>query len=157
MKIFLTLLTSLFLFFSCSTDDDICTDGEGTPQVKIKFKTFATGKPRTLDSVFVAVDYGAGPVAVVQNTVATDSLMLPLRVEDVPFTDIYVATSSTGNLSQIRLNYTTTSEYVSPACGIRRLYTGLSATLQAPNPVLAVDTAQNEIVNESKTHLFLLF
>ncbi len=157
MKMFLSLLTSLLLLMSCSTDDDICTDGEGTPRVKIKFKTFATGKPRTLDSVFVAVDYGAGPVVVVQNTLATDSLLLPLRVEDVPFTDIYVATSSAGSLSRVRLNYTNSTEYVSPACGIRRLYTGLTANLQDPNPVLAVETVQNEIVNESKTHLFLLF
>lgn len=157
MKFFLTVLTSLLLLISCSTDDDVCTGGEGTPRLKIKFKTLATGKPRTLDSVFVAVDYGAGPVTVVQNTVPTDSLLLPLRVEDLPFTDIFVATSSTGSISQVRLNYTTTTEYVSPACGIRRLYTGLSADLQQSNPVFGIETAQNEIVNESKTHLFLLF
>ncbi len=157
MKFFLTVLTSLLLLISCSTDDDVCTGGEGTPRIKIKFKTFATGKPRTLDSVFVAVDYGSGPVTVVQNTVKTDSLLLPLRVEDLPFTDVFVATSRTGPVSRVRLNYTTSTEYVSPACGIRRLYTGLSADLQQPDPVLGVETAQNEIVNESKTHLFLLF
>jgi hypothetical protein len=151
------LLSVVMLLVSCQADDDICVGGEGTPRMKIKFKTEATGKPRTMDSIFVSVDYGSGPVAVVENFMKTDSLLIPLRVEDVPFTDLYISTSKAGSKSRVRVSYSTKSEYVSPACGIRKMYENVSCELQNPNPVLGTETAQNEIVNESKTHLFLLF
>lgn len=76
--------------FSCSSDDDICTSGEATPRIKIKFKTLATGKLKTLDSVFVSVDYAAGNTVVINKQLKVDSLLIPLRVDDSPFTDIHV-------------------------------------------------------------------
>lgn len=142
---------------SCNTDDDICAGSEGTPRMKIKFKTQATGKAKTLDSIFVSVDYGNGEVAVIERKTKTDSVFIPLRVEDITFTELYVRTSKKGTPSKIKVNYTGKTEYVSPACGIRKLYENVNSELVTSQPVLAVENAQNEIINESKTHLFLLF
>ncbi len=154
--VFAALLVSVFML-SCGNDDDICTSGEATPRMKIKFKTAATGKLRTLDTLHVAVDYGDGPVAVLANNFNTDSAMIPLRVDEHPYTDIFVKTTSQGNASQVRIHYTTKNQYVSPACGVKRLYETLDATVQVPNPVVSTEKNQNEILDENKTHLFLLF
>ncbi len=146
----------LFLF-SCNTDDDICAGGEGTPRMKIKFKTLATGKPKTMDSLFVGVDYGNGVVPVIERRTATDSVFVPLRVDDNGFTDLYISTSQLGLKSQIRVKYNDKTEYVSPACGIRKLYENVASEIIGLGPVPAIENAQTEIVNENKTHLFLLF
>ncbi len=155
-NIFLILL-AFFFVVSCNTDDDICSGGEGTPRMKIKFKTLATGKPRTLDTIFVNVNYGNGEIAVVKRMTKTDSILIPLRVDDVAFTEMAVSISQKGPQAKIKVNHTTRTEYVSPACGIRKLYENVNSTLIIPNPVIGIENAQTEIVNENKTHLFLLF
>lgn len=154
---FFSFLLVVAPLFSCSSDDDICTSGEATPRIKIKFKTLATGKLKTLDSVFVSVDYAAGNTVVINKQLKVDSLLIPLRVDDSPFTDIHVKLAGDGPESKIRINYNTTSEYVSPACGIKKLYENVSSQLETQDPVFGLENAQNQILNEDKTHLFLLF
>ena len=159
MKFLKIFFVSVFLLslFSCGSDDDICIGGEASPRMKIKFKTKATGKMKTMDSLFIAVDYGVGPVAVFGAVSKTDSVLIPLRVDETPFTKMYVGISRTAVNSEIKINYTTDSEYVSPACGIKKLYQNVNTELEVPNAVLGVEQNQNQIIDESKTHLYLLF
>ena len=159
MKFLKIFFVSVFLLslFSCGSDDDICIGGEASPRMKIKFKTKATGKMKTMDSLFIAVDYGVGPVSVFGTVSKTDSVLIPLRVDETPFTKMYVGISRTAVNSEIKINYTTDSEYVSPACGIKKLYQNVSTELEVPNAVLGVEQNQTQIIDESKTHLYLLF
>ncbi len=156
-------LKILFLFFglmavvSCGSEDDICLGGEATPRMKIKFKTKSTGKTRTLDSVFVKVDYGNGPVQVISRVAKTDSIFVPLRVDDATFTKVYVGLARNAITSEIQVNYITKSSYVSPACGVKKIYENVQNSLLVPNPVVEIEQNQNQITDESKTHLFLLF
>lgn len=154
-KIIVLLLFS-FLIYSCSSDDDICLSGETTPRLKVKFKT-KDGKLKTLDSIYVKVDYGNGAPELLLSKSKTDSLLIPLRIDESTFTDIYISTSKTVNASKIKLNYTTISEYVSPACGIKRIYDNLEPVLEIPGEVTALEKNQNQIANEAKTHLFIIF
>lgn len=110
-----------------------------------------------MDSLFIGVDYGMGPVAVFGSTLKTDSVLIPLRVDETPFTKIYVGTSRKAVNSEIQINYTTASEYVSPACGIKKLYQNVNAVLEVPNAVVGIEQNQTQIIDESKTHLYLLF
>lgn len=146
----------MFTLYSCGSDDDICLGGEATPRMKLKFKTKATGKLKTMDSLFINVDYGNGPISVVAKS-KVDSVLLPLRVDDVPFTKIYVGISKKAVTSEIKINYTTKSQYVSPACGVKKIYENVTAVLDVPTPVLDVEQNQNQIIDESKTHFYLLF
>lgn len=147
------------MMISCGSDDDICLSGEATPRMKLKFKTKSTGNQRTLDSIFVKIDYGQGQVSVIENRVKTDSLLIPLRVDNHPFTQMFVSTDSSpgASVSTITINYTTNSFYVSPACGFAINYQDISATVDSANPVLDIEKNQNEINDEDKTHFFLLF
>ena len=158
MKFLRIFLIALFLtsLFSCGSEDDICLSGEATPRMKLKFKTKSTGKLKTLDSLYIAVDYGNGPVGVLANA-KVDSVLLPLRVDEVPFTKIFVRTSKSAINSEIKINYTTKSQYVSPACGIKKIYEDVNAILEVPNAVLGLEKNQNQITDESKTHYYLLF
>ena len=156
LKIF---FLSLFLvsLFSCTSDDDICIGGEATPRMKMKFKTASTGKLKTLDSLYVNVDYGNGQIPVIARKAKTDSVYIPLRVDGNPFTEIYVGLSKAAITSKIKINYTTASEYVSPACGIKKVYENVNSTVEIANPVTGTEQNQAQITDESKTHLFLLF
>ncbi len=153
----LLLLAFVFSLSSCGSDDDICLGGEATPRLKIKFKTQDTGKPRILDSLFIDVAYADGLKNVVNGQINVDSVMVPLRVDESTETDIFVRLRKHGNASQVRINYTTKAAYVSPACGIKKVYEEVSYSLLQPTPVTSVETVQTAITDEQKTHLYLLF
>ena len=141
---------------SCENDDDVCVSGEATPRLKIKFKS-ADNKVLTLDSLYLDVDYGNNNILTVVRAAKVDSALIPIRVDDAGFTELYVRKTKKGSVSKIKLNYNTTSEYVSPACGFKRLYQNLSGTLETANPVTNVELNQNQIINENKAHLYLVF
>lgn len=156
MKYFKFFLTIGFLsmLLSCGSDDDICESGEGTPRMKVSFKR--GDKETTLDSIYVAVDYGSGKVQLGGTKTAT-SRLIPLRVDDSPYTDVYFRLTNKGQESHVKVNYTTKSTYVSPGCGVKKDYENLSSALITSTPVLSVQTAQNFIENEDKTNLYLIF
>lgn len=141
---------------SCENDDDVCVSGEATPRLKIKFKS-ADNKVLTLDSLYLDVDYGNNNILTVVKAAKVDSALIPIRVDDAGFTELYVRKTKKGSVSKIKLNYNTTSEYVSPACGFKRLYQNLSGSLETANPVTKVELNQNQIINENKAHLYLVF
>lgn len=153
---FILLICVLGTLFSCGGDDDICESGEGTPRMKVAFKSLQTGKTVTLDSLYVAVDYGSGKVQL-GKLEKIGSRLIPLRVDDSPYTDVYFRLSDKGAESQVRVNYTTKSTYVSPGCGIKKYYENLTSALTTPNPVQKLEEGQNQIENEDKTNLYLLF
>lgn len=155
-KLFLYLFLTIVLT-SCGGEDDICTSGEATPRIILKFKTASTNKIRTLDSIFVSVDLGNGLQRIITSRNSTDSIIVPLRVDDALFTDFYVKLGPVADSSKIRINYTTKSEYVSPACGVKKIYENVNSTLLSTNPVLKIEQTQNIISNEDKTSFFLLF
>lgn len=141
---------------SCENDDDVCVSGEATPRLKIKFKS-TDNKVLTLDSLYLDVDYGNNNILTVVRAAKVDSALIPIRVDDAGFTELYVRKTKKGSVSKIKLNYNTTSEYVSPACGFKRLYQNLTGTLETANPVTNVELNQNQIINENKAHLYLVF
>ena len=155
-KLIFPFLILGFLLTSCENDDDVCVSGEATPRLKIKFKS-ADNKVLTLDSLYLDVDYGNNNILTVVRAAKVDSALIPIRVDDAGFTELYVRKTKKGSVSKIKLNYNTTSEYVSPACGFKRLYQNLTRTLETANPVTKVELNQNQIINENKAHLYLVF
>lgn len=148
------LLCSLGMLISCGGDDDICESGEGTPRMKIMFKK--AGKQTTLDSIKVFVNYGSNVVDFGWQE-DVDSVFVPLRVDDSPYTELFIKTTTTADSSKVRVSYTTKSIYVSPGCGMKKNYENLTSELLLPTTVLSVETGQNFIENEEKTNLYLNF
>lgn len=145
---------------SCGSDDDICVSGEATPRLKIKFITASDNsgdKLTKLDSLRIDVDYGTGILKNMIKMKDVDSVIIPLRVDNSTFTDLYVSKSYKGPKSKVRINYTTEAVYVSPACGYKKTYHSVMAELLAKDPVLNVESPQNVIVDEKKAHLYLKF
>ncbi|KQS94251.1 DUF6452 family protein [Chryseobacterium sp. Leaf394] len=149
------LIFCLGTVVSCGGDDDICESGEGTPRMKVKFRN-AGGQLRTVDSLYLRVDYGTRIVNFGKTTNA-DSLLIPLRVDDFEYTDLYFKTRRNNPESKVRVNYTTTSSYVSPGCGIKKTYQNVNSQLVTPGVVTSAENGQNFIENEDKTNLFLTF
>ena len=140
---------------SCQGDDDVCVSGEATPRMKVKFKS-ADDRVATLDSLYIDINYGSGLVNVIKAK-SIDSVTIPLRVDNNPFTEISLRTTNKGNSSKVKINYTLKSEYVSPACGFKRLYENVGATLVTPNPVIKIEQNQDQIIDENKTHFYFIF
>ena len=140
---------------SCQGDDDVCVSGEATPRMKVKFKS-ADGRVATLDSSYVDINYGSGLVNVIKAK-SIDSVTIPLRVDNNPFTEISLRTSEKGSASKIKVTYSLKSEYVSPACGFKRLYENVGGTLVTPNPVIKIEQNQDQIIDENKTHFYFIF
>ena len=140
---------------SCQGDDDVCVSGEATPRMKVKFKS-ADGRVATLDSLYVDINYGSGLVNVIKAK-SIDSVTIPLRVDNNPFTEISLRTSEKGSASKIKVTYSLKSEYVSPACGFKRLYENVGGTLVTPNPVIKIEQNQDLIIDENKTHFYFIF
>lgn len=157
MKILRTLFFLVFSMtvLSCGSDDDICTSGEGTPRIKLKFKD-GNNKLVQLAQIYVDVDYGDGTKNVI-NQMKADSVLIPLKVDGSGSTELIIHTSESGAKSRIKVNYNEESVYVSPACGIRKLYHNVSSELKTSTPVKALEQTQTEIINENKTHLYLIF
>lgn len=152
---YLFLAMAAMLLFSCGNDDDICTSGEGTPRIKLKFKD-SNKKLIQLSKLYIDVDYGRGVKNVITKSMA-DSVFIPLKIDGSGYTDLIVHTSESGEKSTIRVKYTEESSYVSPACGIKKVYKNVSSELLKTNPVTSVEQNQTEIINENKTHLYLIF
>ena len=140
---------------SCQGDDDVCVSGEATPRMKVKFKS-ADGRVATLDSLYVDINYGSGLVNVIKAK-SIDSVTIPLRVDNNPFTEISLRTSEKGSASKIKVTYSLKSDYVSPACGFKRLYENVGGTLETPNPVIKIEQNQDQIIDENKTHFYFIF
>ena len=140
---------------SCQGDDDVCVSGEATPRMKVKFKS-ADGRVATLDSLYVDINYGSGLVNVIKAK-SIDSVTIPLRVDNNPFTEISLRTTNKVNSSKIKVTYSLKSEYVSPACGFKRLYENVGGTLETPNPVIKIEQNQDQIIDENKTHFYFIF
>lgn len=151
----------LLLFFilsavlvSCGGDDDICESGEGTPRMKIMFKK--ADKIAKLDSLKIYVNYGSRTVDLGWRR-NVDSILIPLRVDESPYTELFVKTTKLGDSSKLRVNYATKSIYVSPGCGAKLNYENLNSELLNTNPVIKIEASQNFIENEEKTNLYLVF
>ncbi len=154
MKRLLLFLILSVIVVSCGGDDDICESGEGTPRMKIMFKN--ADKITTLDSLKVYVNYGVRTVDLGWARNA-DSILIPLRVDESPYTDLFVKRTAKGDSSKVRVSYTTKSIYVSPGCGAKLNYENVSGQLLDTNPVVKVEAGQNFIQNEDKTNLYLVF
>jgi hypothetical protein len=155
MKYCFLLFFGMLFLSSCQGDDDVCVSGEATPRMKVKFKS-ADGRVATLDELYIDVNYGSGLVNVIKAK-SVDSAMIPLRVDNNPFTEISLRTSEKGSASKIKVTYSLKSEYVSPACGFKRLYENVGGTLVTPNPVIKIEQNQDQIIDENKTHFYFIF
>lgn len=156
MKYFKFILFILVLssVISCGSDDDICENGEGTPRMKITFRK--GNQISEVDSIKIYADLGTGIIDLGWK-LKVDSVFVPLRVDDSPFTDIYVRTTTQEDSTRVRINYTTKSIYVSPGCGVKRNYENVNSVLSTPNSLKSVEQGQNFIENEDKTNLFFNF
>jgi len=156
LKYFFYLLPLCFAFIACNQADDICTEG-GTPRMKVKFKK--DGKLYTVPNLHAAIIYGEDTIDVSrQDTLSVDSLMIPLKVNGEGFTDLLLKTEKEGKASKIQITYKETSEYVSPGCGIRKIYDDVEGSLISPDPVTSIESNNsNQIHDENETVFYFHF
>lgn len=157
MKNLIWIFGLLLLLTSCGGDDDICLSADSTPRLKMKFRN-ANNQLKTLDTLYVDVDYGKTELTnIISADANVDSVFVPMRIDESPYTDIYIKQRIDGPSSKIRVSYDKTSIYVSPACGFKINYENLKAELIESNPVQSVESNNTSLTDESKINFYLRF
>jgi len=156
MKKILWIFGFLMLLTSCGSDDDICLGEESTPRLLLKFRN-ANNQLVRLDSLFVDVDYGKDTLKNIITSVNVDSVFVPLRIDESPYTDIYIRTRKGQKGSKLRVNYDKKSIYVSPACGFKINYENLKMDLLQANPVQSILPNNTSLTDENNINFYLRF
>lgn len=157
MKNLIWIFGFLMLLTSCGSDDDICLSTDSTPRLKLKFRN-ANDQLVRLDTLYVDVDYGKTELTNIITAAANvDSVFVPMRIDESPYTDIYIKQRKAGPTSKIRINYDAKSIYVSPACGFKINYENLKADLLEGNPVQSVQSNNTSLTDETKINFYLRF
>jgi len=156
MKKILWIFGFLMLLTSCGSDDDICLGEESTPRLLLKFRN-ANNQLVRLDSLFVDVDYGKDTLKNIITSVDVDSVFVPLRIDESPYTDIYIRTRNGQTGSKLRVNYDKKSIYVSPACGFKINYENLKMDLLQANPVQSILPNNTSLTDENNINFYLRF
>lgn len=156
MKNLIWIFGFLMLLTSCGSDDDICLGEESTPRLKLKFRN-ANNQLIQMDSLYIDVNYGKTEDTNILVGVRLDSVFVPLRIDDSPFTDFYIRRRKNDPKSKIRISYDAKSIYVSPPCGFKRNYENLSAELLETGPVQSIQSNQTSLTDETSINFYLRF
>jgi len=155
--LYITVLGLFFSFTACSQESDICTEA-GTPRMKVKFKKL--GKLFTVDSLTIKVLISPrDTINVLTNAKNVDSVFIPMKVNGDNFTDILVQVdpNSSTDYSKIHIEYDEKREYVSPGCGIRKLYDNISTRFVRYDLVTGVEINSKQVHDENTTAIYLVF
>lgn len=156
MKNKLYFLGFLMILASCGSDDDICLSSDSTPRLKIKFRD-ADNRLRRLDSLYVDVNYGNNGYKNILSQSNVDSIFIPLRIDENPYTDVRFRLRKRGDTSSVRISYDTKKIYVSPACGFKINYENLNAELLENNPVQTIESNYTSLTDESRINFYMRF
>lgn len=156
MKKIFFFLSFMMLLTSCGSDDDICLGEESTPRMKVKFRN-ANNQLMQMDSLYVDVNYGKTVDTNILVGVRVDSIFVPLRIDDSPYTDLYVRRRKNEAKSKIRIHYDSKPIYVSPPCGFKKNYENLSAELLETGPVQSIQSNQTSLTDETSINFYLRF
>ena len=159
MKKLLWIFGVILLLTSCGSDDDIRLRPGSTPRLKLKFRNAAGTNPLiTLDTLYVDVDYGKTTLTnIIFKSPKVDSVYIPLRIDESPYTDFYIRRRSVGPRSKIRIYYDKKAIYVSPACGYKINYENLKYELLERNPVQSIQTNNTSLTDENSINFYLRF
>ena len=159
MKNLLWIIGVFLLLTSCGSDDDICLGEESTPRLKLKFRSAAGTNPLVqLDTLYVDVDYGKATLTnIIFKSPKVDSVFIPLRIDESPYTDVYIRRRSVGPRSKIRITYDKKFIYVSPACGFKINYENLKTELIESNPVQSIQSNNTSLTDENSINFYLRF
>ncbi|WP_028123440.1 DUF6452 family protein [Epilithonimonas tenax] len=157
MKNLLWIFGFLLFLTSCGSDDDICLGEESTPRLKLLFRN-ANNQLTALDTLYVDVDYGKTELtSIITGSANVDSVFVPLRIDESPYTDFYVRRRKAGPTSKVRISYDKKAIYVSPACGFKINYENLKAELFQTNPVQSVQPNNTSLTDETNINFYLRF
>ena len=160
-KLFLfIILFGAFLISACEKDD-ICVDGD-TPLLILRF--YDAENEENLKSVTTLRFVGSGqenPVNTFTDRSTTDSVAIPLRVDQSP-TEFFIIQNSadendleTGNIDTLSFAYTIEEVFISRACGFVANFKDLSPQLitGSENWIQRIEVVDTTVTNQFSAHV----
>lgn len=160
----IALLSFLLLFTACEPDDICSENTQTTARLVIEFFDIgALDSPKTVAGLFaLGIDNDGNEVAIYGENVASRSkIELPLNgAQNQTQFKLYknydvVNDVVEGNPDIITVAYTTSSVYVSRACGYKNVYSiqGFSIETDADLWMINGEIVIDEVTNENETHV----
>lgn len=149
----------LFFLFSCQ-DKDVC-DEVKSPKLIVVFKKQESPTENKIMSYIKVSRFNADTSAYeeIYTGEQVDSISLPLWVNQVSETKLrFYTNSNIASYDDVSLTYTPEVEYTSRGCGFKRLYKNITYNLtSSATSIQQINPQETEIIDESKTHLFINF
>ena len=154
------ILILLLPFLGCAKDD-ICVDGD-TPLMIVRF--YDAADPTNLKQVSGLRVIGIGngnPVGTFSDRTATDSIGLPLRLDETATSFVFILNSAdddgmeTGNPDTLRFQYDIESQFISRACGFVGVYNNLqeTSTPDSDNWISDIEISRAFVQFSDSTHV----
>ncbi|GAA0872198.1 DUF6452 family protein [Gangjinia marincola] len=157
----------MLLVFGCQRDDLCPEDTPTTPSLNIDFLDFSNPaiaknvsnlsiKAQNEDEFLPLGDEGDTIIS------STNSILIPLRTDNNTTVYDFIINDNEGNVvnvDQLIFNYNTKEIYINRACGFKVEYENFDAILTQDDNrwISSIDVIEDEIVDESITHVQILF
>jgi len=160
----IALLSSLLWFTACEPDDICSQNTQTTPRLVVEFFDIENlDSPKTVAGLFaLGIDGSGNEVQILgENVNSRSKISLPLdgaqnQIQFKLYQNYNIVNDVVeGNPDLITVTYTTSSEYVSRACGYKNLYNiqGFSIETDTDLWMINADIIINEVTNENESHV----
>jgi len=157
IALFSIIILSIFAIQSCQ-DDDICIDAI-TPRMIISFRDKTTNAELKMDSVNVyRLNTSTNNWERIYFSALKSTIEINLNVNDETSTQLRVSQfyqNSTSIYDNVSVSYENSDEFLSKACGFKRVYKNVSILLNTNTLFSNSEQNTTEISDESQTHLYL--
>lgn len=154
------ILVLLLPFLSCEKDD-ICVDGD-TPLLIVRFYDAAEpGSLKQANGLRVIGIGNGNPVDTFADRSTTDSIGIPLRLDDNVTSFVFILDSAdenemeTGNPDTLSFQYEVGSQFISRACGFIGTYDSIQQTItpDSENWISSVEITRAFVQFSDSTHV----
>lgn len=145
------------ILYSCQ-DDDVCLDAS-TPYLSFEFVN-SNNDSLVLDSLYIDIKKSDGTFSNILKSGNIYKGKIPLGDEtqgQSTFYFYYTHNAPDSEKDIINVTYSTTSEYISKACGFKLNYHNLNFNLQQPYSIQSLTPLTTDITDESKTNLHIVY
>ncbi len=148
------LIVFLIALFSCQ-EDDVCVDGS-TPNLVVKLKNALDSSNYFIDTLLVTYKNSENQTDTLR-MIETDSFQIPLRIDNGDIGFSFFSSLSNNSQDSLAMHYTPSEEFVSKACGLKKIYENVSYQWIENVEIQNFEVLQPNITNSNEVHLYLYY
>ncbi len=151
----LSLILIILFVIGCE-EDDVCI-GEASPNWVVKIKNQQTQLADTLDTLYVEYR-DSDDVLDTLKLYQVDSFQVPLRIDGGAIGFGFISSLQDDAVKDsISMNYESEEEYVSKACGLKKVFKNVSYIEHSLDSIQSIESLTPQISNDDEVHIVLYY